>query len=68
MRNSMLLDNGKLEHIWYTLRQHNGNANAEDQMNYEDFCQASLSSYWARDLASSFAVFLAPQRLGLQES
>lgn len=44
VQNSMILDNSKLEQIWYILRQFVGLSNeagGQDRLNYDEFCQVS---------------------------
>ena len=43
-KNSLVLDNAKLEKIWFVLRQHIGLSNEApmDSLNYDEFCQACL--------------------------
>jgi hypothetical protein len=53
VKNSSVLDNLKLEKIWFVLRQHIGLSNEAplDSLNYDEFCQVDLQT---SQLSASF--------------
>ena len=62
----MVLDNAKLEKIWFMLRQHIGLSNEApmDSLNYDEFCQAKLNlTLYTKLLQLSFILILKPPLL-----